>query len=405
MGNYSAEALGQVVRDLRDRQGITQEQLGRDAGYQKGAGVSISRLEGGLLRPGAERFAGVAKALGLTPTELEERASQLTTDDPTGGTAATSAGPRGTAGLKERERRIQQEITQRTILITELSDAFNAQHDRARDEFFLRFVDLAARVEGAPQPDPTKLEDEGDPDADTVAAYRLESASTGVGGLLAGGAGSATAGAAVGTAAAYGTYVAVASVGAASTGAAISGLSGVAATNATLATLGGGTLAAGGAGVAGGTMVLASLAAGPVVLLTAVGLLWMAKRTRKRQMEIAAKLDQAEVELAASRPGVQALQDILPRATQTLDYIATHGGHALHRWADHLGAGSMAWDALDPAEQRRYQDFIDIAAAQLTLVTINVQGVLTTRGDDQAQLIRLADEVLTQSQAAIEARV
>lgn len=50
--------------------------------------------------------------------------------------------------------------------------------------------------------------------------------------------------------------------GTASTGAAISSLSGVAATNAALALIGGGTLAAGGGGVAGGTALLTAL--GPI---------------------------------------------------------------------------------------------------------------------------------------------
>ena len=101
----------------------------------------------------------------------------------------------------------------------------------------MRFVEIAARVDGAPQPDPTQLQDDDATDADAVAAYRLKSNSNGVVQLLAGGAGGAAAGAAVGSAAAYGTFVAVASFGTASTGAAISGLSGVAATNATLALL------------------------------------------------------------------------------------------------------------------------------------------------------------------------
>ena len=45
-------------------------------------------------------------------------------------------------------------------------------------------------------------------------------------------------------------------IGTASTGTAISALSGIAATNAALAWLGGGTLAAGGAGIAGGSLIL-----------------------------------------------------------------------------------------------------------------------------------------------------
>jgi hypothetical protein len=53
----------------------------------------------------------------------------------------------------------------------------------------------------------------------------------------------------------------------AGTGTAIASLSGVAATNATLAWLGGGALSAGGLGVAGGAMVLGVLVAGPALLI------------------------------------------------------------------------------------------------------------------------------------------
>ena len=74
-------------------------------------------------------------------------------------------------------------------------------------------------------------------------------------------------GAAAGAITAIGAYSAVMSFGAASTGAAIAGLSGAAATNATLAFLGGGSLAAGGLGIAGGTAVLGGLVAGPALAI------------------------------------------------------------------------------------------------------------------------------------------
>lgn len=64
---------------------------------------------------------------------------------------------------------------------------------------------------------------------------------------------------------AFGAYSGVSALGAASTGAAISGLSGAAATNATLAWLGGGSLAAGGFGVAGGTAILGGIVLGPAI--------------------------------------------------------------------------------------------------------------------------------------------
>lgn len=64
---------------------------------------------------------------------------------------------------------------------------------------------------------------------------------------------------------AFGAYGAAGAFASASTGTTIASLSGAAATNATLAFFGGGSLAAGGLGVAGGTMVLGALVAGPAL--------------------------------------------------------------------------------------------------------------------------------------------
>ncbi len=79
--------------------------------------------------------------------------------------------------------------------------------------------------------------------------------------------GGALGGVAAGGLVALGAYGAIGTFGVASTGAAISGLAGAAATNATLAWLGGGSLAAGGLGVAGGTAVLGGIVAGPALAI------------------------------------------------------------------------------------------------------------------------------------------
>ena len=83
-------------------------------------------------------------------------------------------------------------------------------------------------------------------------------------GALAGGAAAGTAGGAL---AAFGAYGAAQALATASTGTAIASLSGAAATNATLAFFGGGSLAAGGLGMAGGAAVLGGLVAGPALLI------------------------------------------------------------------------------------------------------------------------------------------
>ncbi|HEC1757697.1 hypothetical protein L8W50_05330 [Campylobacter lari] len=96
-------------------------------------------------------------------------------------------------------------------------------------------------------------------DFESIASFNQEliTIQMAVGGLLSSG----TAGAMAG----FGAYGAVGLLGTASTGTAIGSLSGVAATNATLAWLGGGSLAAGGFGMAGGTLVLGGIVAAPII--------------------------------------------------------------------------------------------------------------------------------------------
>lgn len=86
---------------------------------------------------------------------------------------------------------------------------------------------------------------------------------TSVLGGLAGGAGA-------GALAAFGAYGATMTFATASTGTAIASLSGVAATNATLAFLGGGALAAGGGGMALGSAILGGAVAGPALAVLGI---------------------------------------------------------------------------------------------------------------------------------------
>jgi hypothetical protein len=80
----------------------------------------------------------------------------------------------------------------------------------------------------------------------------------------------ATGGISVGIGSAVGAWALVSTFGIASTGTAIVGISGVAATNATLAWFGGGALAAGGGGMAAGVSVLGGIVAIPALVLTGV---------------------------------------------------------------------------------------------------------------------------------------
>ncbi|QKJ67314.1 hypothetical protein HQN60_11735 [Deefgea piscis] len=100
-------------------------------------------------------------------------------------------------------------------------------------------------------------------------------------------------GAVTGVLAGLGAYSGVGTLAAASTGAAISGLSGVAATNATLAWLGGGSLATGGFGMAGGALALGGIVLGPAL---AIGGFMMASKAEEALTK--AKKYEADVDIA-----------------------------------------------------------------------------------------------------------
>lgn len=92
------------------------------------------------------------------------------------------------------------------------------------------------------------------------------------------------------------TWSAVGVLATASTGTAISTLSGVAATNATLAWFGGGSLATGGLGMAGGTAVLGGLVAVPAIIIIGLiqykGCLTKVKEIQEKKIEAITYLDQ-----------------------------------------------------------------------------------------------------------------
>ena len=111
-------------------------------------------------------------------------------------------------------------------------------------------------------------------------------------GSLAGGAVAGTAGGAL---AAFGAYGAAQALACASTGTAIASLSGAAATNATLAFFGGGSLAAGGLGMAGGTAVLGGLVAGPALMVMG----FVAGHAAKKDLEKASTNKAEAVQIAA----------------------------------------------------------------------------------------------------------
>lgn len=120
-----------------------------------------------------------------------------------------------------------------------------------------------------------------------------------------------------------GAYGSVGMLATASTGTAIASLSGVAATNATLAWLGGGSLAAGGLGIAGGTAVLGGIVAGPALAITGLVMASKAEQALTDAYEYKAEVDKAVAEMKAMRLVLQGFQANAAEVGLVLTNLAT----------------------------------------------------------------------------------
>lgn len=128
-------------------------------------------------------------------------------------------------------------------------------------------------------------------------------------------AGGTASGVAGGALTAFGAYGAATTFASASTGTAIASLSGAAASNATLAFFGGGSLATGGLGIAGGTAVLGGLVAGPALLI--MGLITSSKAGKELEN---AKANVAEATEICEQLETGAMQCIAIRRRTNMFY-------------------------------------------------------------------------------------
>ena len=176
-------------------------------------------------------------------------------------------------------------------------------------------------------------------------------------GVLGAAAGAGFAGAAAG----FAVYGGVMALGAASTGTAISSLAGVAATNATLAAIGGGSLATGGLGMAGGTAILGVAVAGPVMAIAG----WAYDSHGEEALKNARKADH-EVDGAVTK-----LENALQQLSKTEDY---------------------AFDINDvlAAVYKQFNEYFE----HLKVVDRHLEDVKSRKLDPQTEMAKLGDAIL-----------
>lgn len=374
MQEYTPEALGRVIRRHRESKGLTQEELGKAASYSDAsAGVSVSRLESGNLAPRAERLTAIAKELGVTWESLQVEAA-----------ARSRLGGDGEGRID----RIRRASAQRDEL-EHTRAALIAARDRAITEFLRPLRDVAAQVQVAdlPRGHASQVDQRSD-EAGAEAAYQIQFTREGLLRALEESDERTD----------FANFTEMVALGAAAAVTAERVLPSPAARRGFLAAMGMAVRPR--AGYGGG--LLAAVAVG--VAAAAVVERQQSKKA-KRKTESATRLAEAEAELARTQPNVDALYDVMSRATEAFEYVATHAAHALTRWRDQLDDDPLSWGFLSPDHQRRYEDFVEIAAAVLAIAAIDLQELAGSTGPELENAVALADQLLLQSIEAVSSRV
>jgi hypothetical protein len=201
-------------------------------------------------------------------------------------------------------------------------------------------------------------------------------------------------GAAGGAMAAFGAYSGTMMLASAGTGTAIGTLGGAAATNATLAWLGGGTLASGGMGMAGGVAVLGALAAGPALLI--FGSVLGAKADQKLN-DARANREQAEAFEAETNVVVTKLEgitEVTELISGVFSTVRSHCRRACNKLEAIIEASGADYSKY--TEQQQATVFKAVKFAQLTKVIIDT-AILDEEGnlleDASANINRVAQQI------------
>ena len=185
------------------------------------------------------------------------------------------------------------------------------------------------------------------------------------------------------------TWALVGLLGTASTGTAISGLSGAAATNATLAWLGGGSLAAGGGGMALGTVVLGGIVVGPALAITGLVLASKGEKALTQAMAFEKRVAEAVEELSE----VRAILDSVRARISELDSLVS-------------ALDSRAQEALQKLEGRRFDSgnkkHLENLATAMQLVRAMVEIMRTRVVSEDGTLTVASHKILEKYRNLVE---
>ncbi len=192
---------------------------------------------------------------------------------------------------------------------------------------------------------------------------------------------------------ALGAYSGAMAFGTASTCTAIATLSGAAASNATLAFLGGGSLAAGGLGVAGGAMVLGGLVAAPALAVLGLFMGSSASKNLSRARSNMAKAKRFYREAKAGAEACNAVRRcayMFERLLIRLDGLLYNANDAMRRAISNHGTD---YTTFTPDEKKAVGAAASLAKAVKTILDTPIlteDGKLTPESLDAANSVRAA---------------
>lgn len=224
----------------------------------------------------------------------------------------------------------------------------------------------------------------------------LESMEQSVSFVLSSGLGAAT-GAVGGALTAFGAYSGTMALATAGTGTAISTLSGAAATNATLAWLGGGTLASGGMGVAGGMMALGALTAGPALLIAGW---YMGSKAESKLNDAYGNLAEAKKFRADSEAAIaltDGIRELAEQAGAIVSALRKHSRRSLKRLQTVIETQGTDYAQYDDAAKMvvlRNVKIMQVMKVALDTPILDEQG--NVLGDAQSNLQALHENIQSQ---------
>ena len=399
-GSDTNIALGRAVAELRKRTRnshgapLTQRDLALLMGLKgQHSAITVSRIERGDLKITRQRVEKLAEALGVTVAELERKSDEhllqlydgRATHDPDGSVGSMiGLAIGGPQYIENRRRRSELEarVQDRQWNTERNFKKLRRTQEDVVGQFFMPLMEQFQRVQQRtpavelPEPPTGDL-------AQQLESHR-HSLTQVVIGTLGGSALGAGLGAAAGGGAAAVAFALVSSYFTASTGVAISQLSGAAATSAAMAWLGGGPLAAGGLGVAGGALVLTGIITLPT-LVAAGGALWFqSRKVRERAASEADRLDEAWALLEETDKTLTRVWQWMRQERELLDELADAG---LERQKTLQAAlnnteGDIVLEDLGDDLRRTIQDLQDIAVSILTLLGLPILDDLSSDSGD-----------------------